>query len=120
MMKTTTKATAVKGLLMLGVLLNVTACGTASMPLSYDSIPLITKPFALRASDVQLQQRQCMNSYLLMQDCDVVARRDFRISENVRENVFDNLSDKVFANGRSNAKARWRLKRDRVEWQYRF
>ncbi|UJS22762.1 hypothetical protein [Thiothrix winogradskyi] len=120
MMKTITKATAVKGLLMLGMLLNLTACGTASAPLSYDSIHSITQPLALRTNDMQLQQRQCTNSYLLMQDCDTVVRRDVRLSENVRENVFDNLSDRLFANGRSNAKARWRLKRDRVEWQYRF
>lgn len=119
-MKTATKATAVKGLLMLGMLLNLTACGTVSAPLSYESIRLIDKPLALRANDMQLQQRQCTNSYLLMQDCDTVKRRDARISENVRENVFDNLSDKVFAKSRANAKARWRLRRDRVEWQYRF
>jgi hypothetical protein len=40
--------------------------------------------------------------------------------DSMRENVFDNLSDRLFANGRSNPKVRWRLKRDRVEWQYRF
>ncbi|QQZ27458.1 hypothetical protein HMY34_01060 [Thiothrix subterranea] len=119
-MKTTTKTASVKGLLMLGMLLNVTACGTVSTPLSYHSIHSITKPFALRTHDMQLQQRQCTNSYLLMQDCDAVVRRDFRLRDNVRENVFDNLSDRLFANGRSNGKARWRLKRDRVEWQYRF
>ena len=120
MLKTTTKATAVKGLLMAGMLLSVTACGSVSAPLPYDAMRLMAKPFALRTNDMQLQQRQCVNSNVLMRDCEMAVRREFRLDENVRENVFDNLSDRLFANGHSNHKTRWRLKRDRVEWQYRF
>ena len=122
MIKAITKARAAMGLLLSVTILGISGCGATMPPsLPYDSIRLMAKPFALRSNDVLLEQRLCANSNLLMRDCETVARSQFRMKDNVRNNVYDKLSDKLFAAGAtSSKKARWRLRRDRVEWQYKF
>ncbi|MGB3916871.1 hypothetical protein J9253_05470 [Thiothrix litoralis] len=127
-MTTTMKMMAVKGLLLSATMVGVTACGTPPSSLPYDSIRLMAQPFALRPNEIRndmlLEQRLCANSNLLMRDCKTAVRSESRLKErlqnNVRENFYDNLSGKLFANGHSSSKAHWRLKRDRVEWQYKF
>lgn len=121
MIKAITKARAAMGLLLSVTILGVSGCGTTMPSVPYDSIRLMAKPFALRSNDLLLEQRLCANSNLLMRDCETVVRSQFRMKDNVRNNVYDKLSDKLFAAGAtSSKKARWRLRRDRVEWQYKF
>lgn len=122
MKKATMNKTASKGLLLAGTLLGMTACGTVPTPLAYDSVRLIAQPFALRSNDLLLERRVCAASNQLMLDCEQITTRsnNFRFQDNVRDNVYDNLSDKLFASGGPHKKSRWRLKKDRVEWQYKF
>lgn len=113
------KQTALKGLPVVVALLGVTACGTVA-PLRYDNVRLITQPFVVRSNDLLLEQRVCTNSNQLMRDCETLANNHFRLEDNVRDNVYENLSDKLFSGGGAHKKSRWRLKKDRVEWQYKF
>ncbi|WMP17527.1 hypothetical protein [Thiothrix lacustris] len=117
-----------KGLMLLAMAFCVTACSTPTSSLPYESIRLIAKPFALRPAemrnDMLLEQRLCANSNLLMRDCEAAVRSESHLKErwqdNVRGNLYDNLSDKLFAKSGLSHKTHWRLKRDRVEWQYKF
>lgn len=113
------KQTVFKGLLVATTLLGVTACGTTA-PLRYDNVRLITQPFVVRSNDLLMENRVCANSSQLMRDCETLASNQFRLEDNVRDNVYENLSDKLFSGGKRHKKSHWRLKKDRVEWQYKF
>lgn len=108
-----------KGLLAVGVLLAISGCETNK--LSYANMRMIEQPFSLRSNDPLLDQRLCSSSASYKADCDGIPRTTaYAFRENMRANVYDNLSDRLFSSNVGGKKARWRLKKDRVEWQYRF
>lgn len=103
-----------------GMLSGLSGCGSTYMPIS--EVRQMAQPFMLRSHDeVLLEQRKCTNTRVLLADCDSRLNTTFRLREDVRENVYENLSDKLFGNSSSgNSHSHWRLKKDRVEWQYKF
>lgn len=110
----------VKGSLAAGMLLALSGCETAYTRVN--EVRLVAEPFVFRSrDDLLLEQRKCINTHALLADCSTSANTGFRLQDNVRENVYDNLSDKLFAgSSRSGKKSRFRLKKDRLEWQYKF
>lgn len=120
----------VKGMLVTGILLALTGCAATpahKLDARFSALNTIKSidPFTLRtAPSVSLEQRDCMRNGSLFVNCQMMKQEETRhmLAEGMRTGLYDQLSDRLFANDsvKKNRNSRWRLKRDRVEWQYKF
>lgn len=126
------KNTTVKGLLLAGGMLAVVGCtNNPSAPRLSNTIqPMVMKPQTLNPLPDFAREHMpgCRrDNSLLADNCGLESRSATggMLADSMRDGMFDNLSGRL-ASGMSgssrkkNKKSRWRLKRDRVEWQYKF
>lgn len=122
----------VKGLLLTGGMLLAAGC-TPTNPVprlmsGNTQQPMVMKPFALNPMpDFAWGAPVCRRDDSLFPSCGLENRSTTRsmLVGGIRENMFDNLSDRLTTafsgdSHKRNKNSRWRLKRDRVEWQYKF
>ncbi|MEB4592696.1 hypothetical protein VSS37_17060 [Candidatus Thiothrix sp. Deng01] len=111
------KQTLVKGLLAGGMLLVVSGCETSRV--AYRDLQLMEQPFTLRSSNPDLDLRLCRSAAPYLADCEARRASYNSMRDNVRENVYDSLYDRLFTQD-GGGKTHWRMKKNRLEWQYRF
>lgn len=126
------KNTTVKGLLLAGGMLAVAGCThTPAVPhLGNAMQPMVMKPQTLNPLPdfAREQMPGCRrDDSLLINNCGLESRSTTgsMLADSMRDGMFDNLSGRLVSgmsgtSRKKNKKSRWRLKRDRVEWQYKF
>lgn len=120
----------VKGVLLTGGVLLIVGCSTThpAPHLTNNVQPMVMRSFALNpVPDFALEPPVCRRDESLFSDCGMESRSTTRsmLAEGMRENMMDNLSERLVSglagdSHKKNRNTNWRVKPNRLEWQYKF